>query len=47
MKNIVVFGDGLSDNGNLYAYTNHRRPASPAYYNGRFSNGPVWVEYPE
>lgn len=34
-----VFGDSLSDTG--------RNPPTPAtsYYNGRYSNGPLWVEY--
>jgi outer membrane lipase/esterase len=40
---IVMFGDSLSDNGNLLALTNGGVPASP-YFAGRFSNGPVWVE---
>lgn len=44
LRNIVVFGDSLSDNGNLYAYTKHQIPQSPPYFDGRFSNGPVWVE---
>ena len=44
LKNIVIFGDSLSDNGNLYAYMKHQLPVSPPYYNGRFTNGPVWVE---
>jgi len=39
---IVVLGDSLSDNGNLYAAIHY--PPSP-YYGGRFSNGPVAVEY--
>lgn len=39
---IVSFGDSLTDTGNLYAATG--QPAAP-YYQGRFSNGPVWVEY--
>jgi phospholipase/lecithinase/hemolysin len=36
---LYVFGDSLSDTGN--------NPATPAqsYYNGRYSNGPLWVEY--
>lgn len=45
LNNIVVFGDSLSDNGNLYEYMQHRIPNSPPYFEGRFSNGPVWVEH--
>lgn len=45
LHQIVVFGDSLSDNGNLYEFMNHQLPQSPPYYEGRFSNGPVWVEY--
>lgn len=45
LKNIVVFGDSLSDNGNLYEYMQHQLPLSPPYYEGHFSNGPVWVEH--
>lgn len=44
LNKIVVFGDSLSDNGNLYAYMKQQLPLSPPYYEGRFSNGPVWVE---
>jgi outer membrane lipase/esterase len=39
---LYVFGDSLSDDGNLYKLIGE--PAPP-YYMGRFSNGPVWVEY--
>jgi len=39
---LVVFGDSLSDNGNLYAILG--QPTSPPYYQGRFSNGPVFTE---
>lgn len=41
---IVSFGDSLSDNGNLYAASGNTNPTSPPYYQGRFSNGPVWLE---
>jgi thermolabile hemolysin len=35
---LYVFGDSLSDTG--------RNPApSPMYYDGRYCNGPLWVEY--
>jgi phospholipase/lecithinase/hemolysin len=44
---MYVFGDSLSDNGNLYSTTyaalGTGYPAAP-YYNGRFSNGPVAAE---
>lgn len=40
----VVFGDSLSDNGNLYNATAKTTPPSPPYFQGRYSNGPVWVE---
>lgn len=38
---VAVFGDSLSDNGNLYAAIGY---PPPPYYNGRMSNGPVAVE---
>jgi phospholipase/lecithinase/hemolysin len=38
---VVVFGDSLSDVGNVFALTG--KPPAP-YYQGRYSNGPVWVE---
>ncbi|KGP63117.1 lysophospholipase [Legionella norrlandica] len=44
LHNIVVFGDSLSDNGNLYEYMKYQLPQSPPYFEGRFSNGPVWIE---
>jgi phospholipase/lecithinase/hemolysin len=40
---LVVFGDSLSDTGNVSAATNGAFPPAP-YSNGRFSNGPIWVE---
>jgi phospholipase/lecithinase/hemolysin len=41
---IVCFGDSNSDTGNVYNLTGHKWPPSPPYYQGRFSNGPVWIE---
>lgn len=38
---IVVFGDSLSDNGNLFKWSG--LPEKP-YFEGRFSNGTVWIE---
>jgi cholinesterase len=38
---IVVYGDSLSDNGNLYSKIAY---PPPPYYQGHFSNGPVAVE---
>jgi len=40
-SSVVVYGDSLSDNGNLYSVSGY--PPSP-YYQGRKSNGPVAVE---
>ncbi|MEI2580219.1 SGNH/GDSL hydrolase family protein [Scytonema sp. PRP1] len=42
---IYVFGDSFSDIGNVFDTTKGAIPPSPTYFNGRFSNGPVWVEY--
>ncbi|MBD2099809.1 SGNH/GDSL hydrolase family protein [Leptolyngbya sp. FACHB-261] len=44
-SNLYVFGDSLSDVGQLFNATGGLFPPSPFYNNGRFSNGPVWVEY--
>lgn len=44
INKIIVFGDSLSDNGNIYALTNYAIPKNPPYFQGRFSNGPVWIE---
>lgn len=43
-KEIIFFGDSLSDNGNLYRLDLHILPKSPPYFAGRFSNGPTWAE---
>lgn len=41
---LYVFGDSLSDTGNVYRLTGNLFPPSPPYFNGRLSNGPLWVE---
>ena len=47
---LYIFGDSLSDSGNLFAATQGLpfppgpQPPSPPYFQGRFSDGPVWVE---
>lgn len=40
-----IIGDSLSDVGNLYTLSGETDPPSPPYFDGRFSNGPVWTEY--
>ncbi len=40
---IVVFGDSLSDNHNLFDLSSGNLGRG-TYYNGRFSNGPNWVD---
>ncbi len=43
ISELVVFGDSNSDTGNTAIEFNI--PDSPPYYAGRFSNGPMWIEY--
>jgi len=40
---LYVFGDSLSDAGNLAILDHGTEPAAP-YSNGRFSNGPIWAQ---
>ena len=42
-SNMYVFGDSLSDSGNVFALTSGTYPPAP-YWNGRFSNGPTYAE---
>ncbi|PPS39633.1 autotransporter domain-containing protein [Chroococcidiopsis sp. TS-821] len=39
-----IFGDSLVDDGNLFQLTGGLIPPNPPYFNGRFSNGLVFVE---
>lgn len=41
---IYIFGDSLSDSGNLFRLTGGTIPYSPLYLPGRATNGQVWVE---
>ncbi|WP_414620013.1 SGNH/GDSL hydrolase family protein [Calothrix sp. CCY 0018] len=46
-----VFGDSLSDTGNIFTATEGLEnpetafPPNPPYSEGRFSNGPIWVNF--
>src|SRR5262245_59792037 len=42
--NLVVFGDSLSDAGNASLSTGGALPNPALYYQGRFSDGPIWVD---
>ncbi len=46
IDHIVVFGDSLSDDGNLHATMAKLGVDMPAYpyWQGRFSSGPTWAE---
>lgn len=42
---LVVFGDSLSDTGNLFNGAQWQFPHADTWMLGRFSNGPLWPEY--
>jgi outer membrane lipase/esterase len=42
--NLYVFGDSYCDVGNIFAATGGAVPPAP-YYNGRFSDGPIWLDH--
>ena len=53
-EKLVVFGDSLSDDGNLFALTHGTAPPPPygetfdgtgRYFPGRFTDGEIWVDY--
>jgi phospholipase/lecithinase/hemolysin len=44
VANLVVFGDSLADVGNLHIASQGAYPPGNLYDQGRFSNGPLWVE---
>ncbi len=41
---LYVFGDSYCDVGNIFTLTLGTEPAAP-YYNGRYSNGPIWLDH--
>jgi outer membrane lipase/esterase len=41
---LYVFGDSYCDVGNIFAATGGAVPPAP-YYNGRFSDGPIWLDH--
>lgn len=45
INKLVVFGDSLSDTGTVFRATGGLYPPNPPYFQGRYSNGRVWVEY--
>lgn len=42
---VYVFGDSLSDTGMVFRATGGMYPPNPTYFQGRYSNGRVWIEY--
>lgn len=42
---VVVFGDMFSDTGRFHNFSQGRAPRKDVYYNHRFSDGPIWVDY--
>jgi len=45
INGLYVFGDSLSDVGTVFQATGGMYPPNPSYFQGRYSNGRVWVEY--
>lgn len=45
VDSFYIFGDSLSAIGNLAQANGRIYPADPPYFQGRYSNGLVWVEY--
>ncbi len=45
INELYVFGDSLSDVGTVFRATGGTYPPNPTYFQGRYSNGRVWVEY--
>jgi outer membrane lipase/esterase len=41
---IISFGDSLSDTGNVAILSNGTVPPPAYYFEGRYSNGPIWLD---
>ncbi|HEY9693520.1 MAG TPA: SGNH/GDSL hydrolase family protein [Oculatellaceae cyanobacterium] len=44
IDSLYVFGDSISDTGNVFTATQGGIPPEPFYFQGRFSNGPIWID---
>ena len=45
VNQLYVFGDSLSDMGMVFRSSGGQYPPRSTYFQGRYSNGKVWVEY--
>lgn len=45
VNEIIAFGDSLSDIGQVFQSSGGLYPPDPPYFQGRYSNGRVWIEY--
>ncbi|MDP4493635.1 SGNH/GDSL hydrolase family protein [Vibrio sp. AH4] len=45
INKVIVFGDSLSDTGNIFNASQWRFPNPSSWFLGHFSNGFVWTEY--
>lgn len=45
VSELYVFGDSLSDMGMVFRASGGQYPPRSTYFQGRYSNGKVWVEY--
>ena len=45
VNELYVFGDSLSDMGMVFRASGGQYPPGSTYFQGRYSNGKVWVEY--
>ncbi|KAG2454967.1 hypothetical protein HYH02_000793 [Chlamydomonas schloesseri] len=42
---VVVFGDSMSDVGNVFSFTGGYVPSRSRYWAGRFADGPGWLDH--